>query len=284
MYNNHNKYSFSVLLSVYCKENPNYLEKALDSIWTYQSLKPKQIVVVKDGALTPELDEVLNNFSKTAPVDFVVNKNNIGLSASLNKGLKACEYELVARMDTDDMAYPERFERQIAFFKDNPDIDILGSFATKINEKGFGDELMKVPINYENIYKLLWTNPFIHPSVMFKKSSILLAGNYEIPKDKRVRHDDYELWFRCAFNNLKFHNLPMPLIYYRYVDDTVIKNNWVVAWNRFKVGMKGSLKLRSNPLVYLGLLFPLFRSILPYPLNVYFNKIMIAINPRTKRI
>lgn len=276
-------HSFSVLLSIYCKESPNYLEKALDSIWTFQSLKPKQIVVVKDGTLTHELDEVLNDFSKIAPVDFVVNENNIGLSASLNKGLKACKYELVARMDTDDIAYPERFERQIAFFNENPDIDILGSFATKINEKGSGDEIMKVPINDRNIYKLLWANPFIHPSVMFKKSSILLAGNYEIPKDKRVRHDDYELWFRCAFYNLKFHNLPIPLIYYRYVDDTVIKNNWIVAWNRFKVGVKGSLKLRSNPLVYLGLLFPLFRSILPYPLNVYFNKLMIAINPRTKR-
>jgi len=283
MYNSHNYYSFSVLLSVYFKEKPSFLENALDSIWTLQSLKPKQIVVVKDGALTPELDEILNVFSKKAPVDFVVNDFNIGLSASLNKGLKYCEYELVARMDTDDIAYPERFERQIAFFIENPDIDILGSFATKINDKGFGNELMKVPINNESIYKLLWTNPFIHPSVMFKKSSILLAGNYEIPKDKRVRHDDYELWFRCAINNLKFQNLPEPLIYYRYVDDTVIKNNWVVSWNRFKVGVKGSFKLRSNPLVYFGLLFPLFRSILPYPLNIYFNKLMNAINPRTKK-
>lgn len=98
-----------------------------------------------------------------------------------------------------------------------------------------------------------------HTSICYvKKNSILLAGNYEIPKDKRVRHDDYELWFRCALYSLKFHNLPIPLIYYRYVDDTVIKNNWVVAWNRFKVGIKGSFKLSSNPLVYFGLLFTFF--------------------------
>ena len=133
---NKNMNSFSVLLSVYFKENPNYLAKALESIWINQVLKPTQIVVVKDGALTPELEEVLNDFSKIAPIDYVVNENNIGLSASLNKGLKACKYEIVARMDTDDISCPNRFEKQMAFFNENPGIDILGSFATKIDENG----------------------------------------------------------------------------------------------------------------------------------------------------
>lgn len=274
---------FSVLLSVYHKENPIYLELALNSIWAEQTVKPTQIVIIKDGELTPELNHILDDFAKTVPVDFIINETNIGLSASLNKGLLACRYELVARMDTDDIAYPNRFDRQINFFEKNPEIDVLGSFATKINENGeqYGD-LLKVPINNKDIYYYIWANPFIHPSVMFKRESILRAGNYEIPKDKRMRHDDYELWFRCAFKQMNFCNIPEPLIYYRHIEETVKKNNRIVAWNRFKVGVKGCYKLRLSPIAYLGLCFPLFRSILPYPLNVYFNKIMLTINPRNK--
>jgi glycosyltransferase involved in cell wall biosynthesis len=276
------KHVFSTLLSVYCKEKPHYLELALNSIWAGQTVKPAQIVIIKDGELTPELNHILDDFAKTVPVDFVINEKNIGLSASLNKGLLACKHDLVARMDTDDIAYPNRFEKQIAFFEEYPETDILGSFATKINKDGEIDGEMKVPITNNEIYKMIWTNPFIHPSVMFKKASILSVGNYEIPNDKRVRHDDYELWFRCALKKFKFQNIPEPLIYYRYIEDTVKKNNRVVAWNRFKVGVKGCYKLRLSPIVYLGLCFPLFRSILPYPLNVYFNKLMLTINPRNK--
>ena len=175
---------FSLLMSVYKNEKSEYLRLSLESIWNNQIVKPTQIVIIKDGPLTLKLNELLNDFSIIAPVDFIVNDNNIGLSASLNKGLKACKYDLVARMDSDDIAYPERFEKQITFFKENPDIDILGSFATKINEKGFGDEIMKVPIRNRDIYKLLLTNPFIHPSVMLKKTVFYWLVIMKFPKIK----------------------------------------------------------------------------------------------------
>ena len=271
--------SISVLLSIYHKENKDYLKKSLHSIWHHQTVKPKQIVIVKDGPLTKDLDEILNDFSKIAPVDFVINEKNIGLSASLNKGLKACKYDLVARMDTDDIAYSERFEKQLAFINENPSIDILGSFATKIDEKGEILSEIKVPISNELIYKYIWTCPFIHPSVMFKKSQIIKVGSYN--SGSGPRQDDYELWFRCATNGLRFANLNEPLIYYRFFYDSIKKNNIKVGWHRFKVGFKGSRKLKLPLIAYVGITVPFIRSLLPYPLNFWFQKFMDNINPRS---
>jgi len=195
---------FSVLLSLYDRENPVYLRLALNSVWN-QTLKPNEIVIVKDGPLREELEAVLSDFSQIAPVKFVINEQNMGLSFALNKGLAACSNEIVARMDTDDICYSERFEKQLQFLSEHPDIDILGSFATKIDESGNEIELMKVPVNQEDIYRLIWTNPFIHPTVMFRKQQIMAIGSYNV--NSGLRMDDYELWFRCAKNKLHFYKL-----------------------------------------------------------------------------
>ena len=119
---------FSVLLSVYYKENPIYLQAALDSIWTQQTVAPNEIVLVKDGPLTVDLDRVIDEFGKNAPVTIIPLKKNVGLGQALNKGLKYCSNDIVARMDTDDIAFPARFEKQIKFLNDNHDVDIVGSW------------------------------------------------------------------------------------------------------------------------------------------------------------
>jgi glycosyltransferase involved in cell wall biosynthesis len=273
------KIKFSVLLSVYKKEKPEYLRLALDSIWN-QTLKPNQIVIVKDGELTDELESVLSDFSNDKPVKFVVNEQNMGLSFSLNRGLSACTNDLVARMDTDDICFSERFEKQIKFLIDNPDIDIVGSYAVKIDEKGNESELMKVPVLHENIYQLIWICPFIHPSVMFRKDKILSIGSYN--PNSGFRQDDYELWFRCAKNKLKLANLPEPLLYYRFFADSVKRNNIKTGISQFKVGLKGCRELKYPLKAYIGICVPLFRSFLPYPVNVWFNNLMIKLNPREK--
>lgn len=272
--------NFSVLLSIYNKEKPDDLKLALNSIWQSQSIKPSQIVIIKDGPLTEELDNVLSNFSLVTPTDFILNEKNLGLSASLNKGLFACKHDLVARMDTDDIAYPDRFKKQIYFMNENKHIDIVGSFATKIDEYGIEGDIMRVPISHEEILKYIWTCPFIHPSVMFRKSKIQNIGSYN--PNAGPRQDDYELWFRCAINGLKFANIPEPLLYYRFFSDSLRKNNLKVGWHRFKVGFKGCRKLNVPPFAYIGITIPLVRSIMPYPLNKWFQEFMNKINPRHK--
>jgi glycosyltransferase involved in cell wall biosynthesis len=123
--NNH----FSVLLSLYDKEKPEYLDQSLSSIWDDQTLKPNQIVLVKDGPLTPELDTLVLEWQEKLGgiLTVVALPKNIGLGAALNEGLKYCKHGLVARMDADDISMPDRFEKQIAFFENNEGAVIVGS-------------------------------------------------------------------------------------------------------------------------------------------------------------
>ena len=114
---------FSVLMSVYKKENPIYLSDSLESILVNQNLKPDELVLVKDGPLTDELEKVITRYQgyftnfKTVPLD-----TNVGLGLALREGLEHCSYELVARMDSDDIAKPNRFEEQLNYFQEHPEI------------------------------------------------------------------------------------------------------------------------------------------------------------------
>ena len=128
---------FSVLLSVYWKENPDWLRLSLKSIWEDQSLKPAEIVLVKDGPLTDRLEAVISQFKQSAPLKIVPLSQNQGLGRALNEGLKFCSFDLVARMDTDDISKPDRFEKQIRFISQHPDISVVGSWV---------DELIDTPI------------------------------------------------------------------------------------------------------------------------------------------
>src|SRR5690554_2110391 len=128
--------AFSVLLSVYENDNSTHFESALNSIWPAQSLKPTQVVIVKDGPLTKALEAVVANWKLHANgvVTEVPLKQNVGLARALNSGLKACHYDLVARMDSDDISAPDRFEKQVEFMRQNPSVDVLGSWMEVYDE------------------------------------------------------------------------------------------------------------------------------------------------------
>lgn len=270
----------SVLISIYYKENPVFFRAALMSLIN-QSLRPDEIVLVKDGPLTHDLDIVIEEFSVICNfLKIIVLENNQGLSYALNTGLIHCKYEYVARMDTDDICSHDRFEKQINYLIKNPEIDIVGSFSTKIDEMANEIGIIKVPTSNSQIYKLLWACPIIHPSVMFKKSRILSVGSYN--HDAGPRQDDYDLWFRCAEAGLKFSNIPEILLYYRFSKDTIQKNTLNVGWHRFKVGLKWSRRLNLGLIAYLGITIPLIRALLPYPLNIYFYKFLQRVDPRSK--
>lgn len=270
---------FSVLMSIYKKEKPLYLKMALDSVLN-QTVPPDEIVIVKDGPLTNELEEIFTDFSKIAPIKYIVNETNIGLSKSLNKGLSECSNNLVARMDTDDICFPNRFEKQLEYLEKNPDVDLFGSNAIKINEEGTEIGSLIVPCENSDIHRLVWTSPFIHPSIMFKKSRIIEIGSYN--PNSGFRQDDYELWFRCIENGFKCANIEEPLIFYRYFSDNVKRNNLRTGIDRFKVGFSGCRRLKLPLIAHIGVTIPLVRSLLPYPLNYYFNNLMTVVNPRSK--
>lgn len=204
---------FSVLLSLYIKEQSSHLRKSLDSLFS-QTLLPSEIILVKDGELTPELNAVVSDYTKRYSILKVVDlKKNQGLGKALNEGLKHCSYDLVARMDTDDIAKLNRFEKQIDVFNNHPEIDIVSSWIDEFE----GDtnhilSIRKLPEFHKEIYQFAKRrNPINHPVVMFRKSSVLAAGGYK----HFPLFEDYYLWVRMLMNDAKFYNLQESLLYFR---------------------------------------------------------------------
>ncbi|WP_097016646.1 glycosyltransferase [Orenia metallireducens] len=205
---------FSVLLSVYFRENPDYLKKSLNSIID-QTVKPDEIVLVKDGELTKELDEVIDEFiSKyTALFKVITFNENRGLGIALYEGVKACSYDIIARMDTDDIAKKDRFEKQINIFKERLDIDLVGSWIDEFElETNNVISQRRVPKTNKEIIKFAKQRcPFNHPTVMYRKESVLNSGNYQ----EFLWNEDYYLWVRMLVNGCEMYNIQESLLYFR---------------------------------------------------------------------
>lgn len=207
----------SVLLSLYHKESPTTLCQSLESVFT-QSLQPNEVILVKDGPLTPELDGVLDEFLAKYPMLKIIPlPKNQGLGKALNEGLKHCSHELVARMDTDDIAKPNRFERQIQVFEEHPEIDVVGSWIDEFEGEPTNIiSTRRLPENHEEILRYAQKrNPMNHPVVMFKKSAVVNAGGYQ----HFPFFEDYYLWVRMALNSAKFYNIQESLLYFRFSPD-----------------------------------------------------------------
>lgn len=217
---------FSVLLSVYKKENPVFLNQALTSIYDCQRLKPDQIVLVKDGELTPELDNVITAWQEKLQSVFTIVPlaKNVGLGAALNEGLKHCRYELVARMDTDDVALPERFAKQVEFMASNPDIAassaILEEWDSALQKKQGARNL---PLEPDAVVKFAKRrSPLSHPLAIFRKSIVLEASGY--PPLRKAQ--DYALWSLLLIEGHKLANLPDVLLKMRTGNEMLGRRGW----------------------------------------------------------
>lgn len=209
---------FSVLMSIYHKEKVKNFRLAIESIYEQQILKPNEIVLVEDGELTEELYAEIEKQKKklNGILKIVSLKKNQGLGIALSQGLLQCSSEIVARMDTDDIAFPNRFQEQIKFMGENPNIDISGTFMKEFIDTPQNIIAIKdAPI--ENIHEYMkYRSPLNHPTVIFKKSKVLEAGNYQ----ELTLYEDYYLWIRMAANNCIFANIDKELLYFRVTDDT----------------------------------------------------------------
>ena len=209
--------NFSVLISVYSLEKPENLQSALTSIWDHQTLQPSEIVLVKDGPLTAALDEVIDRHKKSAPIKIISLDRNYGLGYALAHGLEYCSNELVARMDSDDLSEPDRFEKQIKMMTDHPELDITGTNIAEFT--GSPQNIRshrRLPSKFPEIQKFAKKrNPLNHMTVVFKKSAVLSAGNYQ----PFFGYEDYYLWIRMLKNGSKIANIPEDLVLARVGDD-----------------------------------------------------------------
>lgn len=215
-----NNSNYSVLMSVYEKENPEYFKLSIQSM-VDQTLPPKQIVIVKDGKLNEKLENVIKQYCDRLPNLFTIIslEENVGLGLALNEGLKACKYELVARMDTDDISVNKRCELQVKEFLSEENLSILGTFIGEFNENP--NEVLStrvVPTNHDDIIKFSRRrNPFNHPTVMYKRSEVLKVGGYG---DYR-RNQDLDLFVRMLNNGCISANLDKPLVLFRANEDSL---------------------------------------------------------------
>lgn len=208
---------FSVLISVYKKEQPRYLQESLDSVFG-QTLPPTEVVLVCDGPLTEELDEVIEHFvQQHQEMKIVRLSQNGGLGNALREGLRHCSYEVVARMDTDDICKPERFETQIHYLEKHPEIDVVGSWIDEfIEEPSHVISTRKLPEQHDDIIVFgKKRNPINHPSVVFRRSAVEKAGSYR----HFLLFEDYDLWVRMILQGAKFHNIQRSLLYFRMSRD-----------------------------------------------------------------
>lgn len=205
---------YSVLMSLYEKECPDYFRVAMDSMLG-QTIKPDEIVIVEDGPLTDALYAVLDEYAKKSdvPIKTVKNAENFGLGFSLNVGLKACRNEFIARMDTDDISMPERCKKQLDVFALHPELSIVGAFVDEFyNDPKKIESTRIVPKTNDAIYQFAKKrSAFNHSVVMFRKSKVLEFGGYANLR----RNQDVDLFGRMLFGGCKAENVGESLLFFR---------------------------------------------------------------------
>lgn len=205
--------NFSLLISVYKGEKAEYLTTCFKSIYQ-QVIPPTEIILVEDGPLTPDLYHAIEEEEKRFHnIKRVVLKENQGLGVALNKGMQVCSYDIIARMDTDDICIPERFKAQIEFLENHPEVDVLGAWIAEFdNEPSNVIAIRNLPEFHDDIFQFgKQRNPINHPVVMFRKEAVLKAGGY-MPFPL---FEDYYLWARMLTQGFRFHNLPQSLLLFR---------------------------------------------------------------------
>ncbi|MCI9843868.1 glycosyltransferase [Flavobacterium pectinovorum] len=204
--------NFSVLISVYIKTKLWQFEECLNSI-DNQSLLPSEIIIVKDGILNFDLNEIVYKYPKLNIV-IVINENNLGLPKSLNKGIDKCSNEIIFRMDSDDICLEDRFYLQLQKFISNDKLAVLGTNVCLIDDNSV--EIAKsrnVPVFDADIRKTMrYKNPFNHPSVVFRKSLVQSVGGYT----DVYLYEDWYLWFKLTrLKDVEFENMAERLLKYR---------------------------------------------------------------------
>ncbi len=263
------KMKFSVLMSIYYKEKSEHFDRAMHSIWDEQIVKPDEIVLVQDGKLTDELYEAIDKWQKKLGDIFktIPLEKNVGLGNALNIGLQNCSYEIVARMDTDDISHPQRFEKQLAFLKFHPEVDVLSSWVNEFenNENNIVSQ-RKVPTTHNEIVRFAKRrNPINHPSVIYRKKSVIEAGSYQ----HMIGFEDYYLWVRMLLIGSQMANIPKPLVNMRAGFHILERRG---GWEYIKNEIK-----YQNKLKYIG-----FINIIEYVQNIS-TRFVVRILPNNMR-
>lgn len=227
----------SVLMSLYIKEKPEYARACFESLLR-QSVQADEWVIVEDGPLTEEMYTLLTEYQEKYPglIKRISLEKNQGLGFALKVGVPECRNEFIARMDTDDIAREDRFEKQFVEFEKNSELGICGSQIDEFEDTP--DRIIArrvVPTNHDDIVEYQKRrDAFNHMTVMYKKKAVLDAGNYE---PCPLMEDTY-LWVRMIMNGVKCKNIDEPLVYVRIGHDMFKRRGSWSYFKKYKSGRK----------------------------------------------
>ena len=211
--------NFSVVTSVYRNDKPEFVREALDSMLVNQAVKPSEIVLVQDGPVPSTLELLLFEYEKKySDVIHVIRlEKNGGLGNALRLGVENALYDIVARMDSDDICLLDRFEKQLRYLEQHSECDIVGGQMTEfIGEASNIVGKRVVPEDNDAIYKFMKSRCALnHVTVMFRKKTVLRVGNYQ----DWFWNEDYYLWVRMMMAGCVFANLPDVLVNVRSGED-----------------------------------------------------------------
>ncbi len=204
--------NFSILVALYKGDSPKHFQAALHSIKT-STVKPTETVVVIDGPVTVELESVLALYCDAINLKCIRLPNNVGLGNALSNAIVNCNNEWIMRFDSDDICHPTRFEKQLRYIKENPQVDIVGTWIAEFDDDYHNAHAFrKPPVHHQDIVEYAKSrNPFNHMTVMYRKSKVLEAGSYQ----DNYLYEDYALWVRMINNGAVTANIPEALVYAR---------------------------------------------------------------------
>lgn len=232
---------YSCLMSVYRKEKAAYLKASIESILD-QTIRPSEFLIVKDGELTLELEDVLEKFSRSNPglFKFIEFKENCGLWRALHEGVLACSHNLIMRMDSDDYSEPERAAHLLRYMTSHLECACCGSNVDEF-ESSINNVVAHVVLPTENNEIVTFAqkrNPLRHPAMMYRKAAVLDVGNYQ----EMPFFEDYDLVLRLIHHGSQMHNLSEVLVRMR-VDPSFYKRRGSFSYLKY---MK---RFRKNSLV-----------------------------------
>ncbi|WP_121973803.1 glycosyltransferase, partial [Acinetobacter stercoris] len=237
------------------KENSKFLNECFDSIWTNQNIKPNEIILVLDGSINSELESVVESWQKKigSALKIIPLPQNMGLGKALNEGLKHCSNDWVFRMDTDDICTPERFEKQIKYIEENPEVVLFSSQILEFNNNPNDASVVKsVPVEHNDIVQFAQKrSPFNHMAVAYKKPVIEQVGGYQ----HHLFMEDYNLWLRVIGAGYKVGNHPDVLLYARVGNGMHARRKGLqyIKSEKQLLDLKKKLKLQSP--LYANMLF-----------------------------
>lgn len=221
---------FSVAISVYKSDDPKFFDRALFSITEMQTIKPDEIVLVVDGPVCEELNRVIEKYERLYSIFHIIRlEKNGGLGNALKIAVESSKYDLIARMDSDDVSLPTRFEQQLRYFEEHPEVDIVGGDITEFigDESNIVGERV-VPKSNEEIREYMRRRcAFNHMSVMYKRNAVQGAGGYQ----DWFCNEDYYLWIRMWLNHAVFANTGSILVNVRVGKEMYQRRG---GWKYFK--------------------------------------------------